>query len=200
MKIGTIGAGEVALGFAQYLLQHGHEVYLSNSRGPESLTEIVASLGEGAHAATVEDAASLPIVLLAVHWRKVPAALNCLPAWNGRILIDATNHFDLPSHDRVDLGGHISSELVAELSPGARVVKALNNLPTETFVDGPTAGGGRRVIFVSGDDADAKKVVSGLFTSFGFATIDLGSLHEGGRAQQLDNGLVGPDLVVLSRR
>jgi predicted dinucleotide-binding enzyme len=91
MKFGTIGAGTVALAFAREALATGHEVVLSSRRGPDDLAGKVAKLGRGASAATVEEAASLDYVLLAVPWRNVEAALQGLPAWNGRVLIDATN-------------------------------------------------------------------------------------------------------------
>src|ERR1700692_3629128 len=93
MKFGTIGAGTVALAFAREALAAGHEVALSSRRGPESLAGKVAELGKGASAAPAEKAASLDYVLLAVPWPNVGDALRGLPAWNGRVLIDATNPF-----------------------------------------------------------------------------------------------------------
>src|SRR5438874_7806039 len=91
MKFGTIGAGAVALAFGREALARGHEVVLSSRRGPDALGDEVAELGRGASAASVEEAASLDYVLLAVPWRNVESALKSLPAWNGRVLIDATN-------------------------------------------------------------------------------------------------------------
>ena len=93
MKFGTIGAGAVALAFGREALARGHEVVLSSRRGPDALADQVAELGRGASAASVEDAASLEYVLLAVPWRNVEPALKGLAAWNGRVLIDATNPF-----------------------------------------------------------------------------------------------------------
>ena len=126
MRFGTIGAGEVALAFGREALARGHEVVLSNRRGPDALVDKVAELGRGASAASVEDAAILDYVLLAVPWRSVESALNGLPAWNGRVLIDATNPFVETSPKLVlaDLGGKGASEIVAALAPGARIVKA----------------------------------------------------------------------------
>jgi len=195
MKIGTLGAGEVALAFAAHLLKAGHEVLLSNSRGPSSLKELVSKLGKGARAATMDEAAKAPIVVLAVPWPSVEAVLSKLPDWKGRILIDATNHFLLPSKKLADLKGRVSSEIVSELAPSAKVVKALNTLYASNLARNPKVGEGRRVIFVSGDDAGAKSKVSGLLNELGFAVIDLGSLGEGGRAQQVGNGVAGKDLV-----
>jgi 8-hydroxy-5-deazaflavin:NADPH oxidoreductase len=195
MKIGTLGAGEVAQAFAIHLLKAGHEVLLSNSRGPSSLNQLVSKLGKGARAVTMDEAAKAPIVVLAVPWPKVEAVLGKLPDWEGRILIDATNHFLLPSMELADLKGRVSSEIVSELAPSAKVVKALNTLYASNLARNPKVGKGRRVIFVSGDDGGAKGEVSGLLKGLGFAVIDLGSLSEGGRAQQVGNGLAGVDLV-----
>src|SRR6266851_5421974 len=177
MTIGTLGAGEVAQAFAIHLLKAGHEVLLSNSRDPGSLKQLVAKLGKGARAVTMSEAAKAPIVVLAVPWPKVAEVLGQLPGWDGRILIDATNHFLLPSHELADLKGRVSSEIVSNLARD------------------PREGNGRRVIFVSGDDAGAKGEVSVLLKGLGFAVVDLGSLSEGGRAQQVGNGLAGVDLV-----
>jgi NADPH:quinone reductase-like Zn-dependent oxidoreductase len=130
MTFGTIGAGTVALAFARKALATGHEVVLSGRRGPASLACKVAELGRGASAATVGEAASLDYVLLAVPWPNVEDALRGLPAWNGRVLIDATNPFIEYSPELVlaDLGGKGASEVVAGLAPGARVVKAFNSV------------------------------------------------------------------------
>ena len=195
MTIGTLGAGEVAQAIAIHLLKAGHEVLFSNSRGPSSLTQLVSKLGKGARAATMDEAAKAPIVVLAVPWPKVEAVLGQLPEWEGRVLIDATNHFLLPSMELADLKGRVSSAIVSELAPSAKVVKTLNTLYASNLARNPKVGEGHRVIFVSGDDEGAKSEVGGLLKGLGFAVIDLGSLREGGRAQQVGNGLAGVDLV-----
>ena len=199
MKFGTIGAGTVALAFARKALATGHEVVLSSRRGPESLASKVAELGHGASAATVEEAASLDYVLLAVPWTNVEDALRRLPAWNGRVLIDATNPFIEYSPKLVlaDLGGKGASEVVAGLAPGARVVKAFNSIVTARFNEGPVKNGGRRVIFLSGDHAEPKGFIKELIKSFGFEPIDLGGLVTGGRLQQAGGPLAGLDLTVF---
>jgi 8-hydroxy-5-deazaflavin:NADPH oxidoreductase len=195
MIIGTLGAGEVAQAFAIHLLKAGHEVLLSNSRGPCSLKQLISMLGKGATEVTMYEAAKAHIVVLAVPWPNVEAVLGKLPDWEGRILIDATNHFLLPSMELADLKGRVSSEIVSELAPSAKIIKALNTLYASNLARDPKEGNGRRVIFVSGDDGSAKGEVSSLLKGLGFAVIDLGSLREGGRAQQVGNGLAGVDLV-----
>src|SRR5713101_2217003 len=120
MRFGTIVAGAVALAFAREALVRGYEVVLSSRHGPDALADKVAELGRGASVASVEEAASLDYVLLAVPWRNVESALKRVPAWNGRVLIDATNPFVETSPKLVlaDLGGKGASEVVAAL--GAR--------------------------------------------------------------------------------
>jgi predicted dinucleotide-binding enzyme len=197
MKFGTIGAGAVALGFAREALRAGHQVVLSNRHGPESLAGKVAELGTGASAATVAEAASRDYVLLAVPWPSVEEVLRGLPAWNGRVLIDATNPFSAYSPKLVlaDLEDKGASEIVAALAPGAEVVKAFNSIVIERFNQGPSKDGGRRVIFVSGDHAEPVEFVKNLIASFGFAPIHLGGLAVGGRLQQAGGPLAGRDLV-----
>ena len=197
MKFGTIGAGTVALAFAREALATGHEVVLSSRGGPESLAAKVAALGHGASAATVMEAASLDYVLLAVPWPNVEDALRGLPAWNGRVLIDATNPFVAYSPKLVlaDLGGKGASEVVVALAPGARVVKAFNSIVTARFNEGPMKNGGRRLIFVSGDHLEPTNFVKSVIESFGFVAPYLGGLATGGRLQQAGGPLAGRDLV-----
>ncbi|WP_375428874.1 NADPH-dependent F420 reductase [uncultured Sphingomonas sp.] len=200
MHIGTIGAAAVAQAIATQAIKAGHQVTLSNSRGPDTLADTVAGLGTGARAATRKEAAAADIVLLATPWVAVPKALAGLADWNGRILMDATNHFlsYAPDFRRDDLGDSSSSEIVAGLAPGARVVKVFNTVMAKGLAADPAEHGGKRVLFISGDDANARKTVADLVTSFGFAPIDLGYLAEGGRLQQLGGPLAGPYLTQVN--
>jgi 8-hydroxy-5-deazaflavin:NADPH oxidoreductase len=200
MKIGMLGAGDIARGVAKYALEQGHHVLLCNHSGRAKLAPIIAALGPGAAAASRAETAAAEVVLLAVPWESVREALTGLPPWNGRILIDATNPFLNPQHLNVldDLGGRLSSEIVADLAPGARLVKAFNTMFASKLAEGPTPRPGtRRVLFVSGDDEAAKTTVTKLIESFGFATIDLGDLKVGGRMQQAKTApLAGPDFLL----
>ena len=199
MKIGMLGSGEIARGVAKYALEQGHEVLLCNRSGPAKLAPIIAALGPGASAVSLHEAAAAEIVLLAVPWESVVDVLSGLPRWNGRILIDATNPFLDPAPKLVmpDLGGRTSSEIVADLVPGARVVKAFNTMFATKLAEGPRRNNARRVLFVSGDDEAAKTTVRNLIESFGFATIDLGNLKDGSRMQQAKTSpLAGPDFLL----
>src|SRR6201993_2446174 len=197
MEIGTIGAGAFAQAFSKRALKAGHKVKLSNSRGPDSLREIVNQLGPGAMAATTEEAATCEMVLLAVPWDNVPETLASLPTWKNQILIDGTN----PSHGRAgdftpaDVGNLSTSQLVAALAPGARVVKALNNMIVPNLEADPVVNGARRVAFISADDGDAKKQVGTVLKAIGYSVIDLGNLRDGGLMQQAGGPLAGRDLL-----
>ena len=186
--IGIIGAGAIGAAFARALSHQGIELVIANSRGPESLASLVADLGPTARAGTREEAAAQPIVLVAVNWSKLPTALAGLPAFDGRIVIDANNSIEAPSFKAVDLQGRMSSEVFAEWVPGARVVKAFNHLAAGLLERDPAAEGGRRVLFVSGDDADAKAQVVDLIERVGFFGIDLGTLSVGARLAQFPGG------------
>jgi predicted dinucleotide-binding enzyme len=189
--VGIIGAGRLGQAMARTALRAGHQVVIANSRGPGSLAPVVSTLGEGASAGTVDQAATTGMVVLAVPWRRVPEAVQGR-GWNGQIVIDTTNDFDAG-----DLNGRTSSELVADLVAGARVVKAANTLGAAVLGSDPHEAGGRRVIFVSGDDADAKSEAIGLFEDAGFVAIDLGDLATGGAMQQLRGPLAGVNLIKL---
>src|SRR5713226_6889150 len=202
MEIGTIGAGAFAQAFAKQALKAGHKVHLSNHRGPDSLREIVSQLGPGASAASKEEAAACEMVLLAVPWDSVPEILASLPKWNNQILIDGTNPFHGRAGDftLADVGNLSTSQFIAALAPGARVVKALNTIIVPNLEADPIVNGARRVLFISADDNAAKKEVETLLTGFGYSIIDLGNLRDGGLIQQAGGPLAGRSLFEEGER
>jgi predicted dinucleotide-binding enzyme len=189
--VGIIGAGRLGQAMARTALRAGRRVVIANSRGPESLASVVSALGDGVSAGTVDEAVSAGIVVVAVPWDRVPEAVQGLN-WNGQVIIDATNDWGAD-----DLQGRTSSEIVADLVAGARLVKAANTLGAEVLSSDPHEAGGQRVIFISGDDADAKAEVVALFQDAGFAAIDLGDLATGGAMQQIHHPLAGLNLIRL---
>jgi len=192
--IGIIGAGRLGQAFARTARRADRPVVIANSRGPESLTSVVEALGAGVTAGTTRSAAGCPIVALAVPWTGVHDALSLL-SWSGEIVIDATNAVQIPSLEPLPLGGLTSSEIVAQLVRGARLVKAANTYAADVLAADPREGGGRRVMFVSGDDAEAKDAVAELFDAAGFFPIDIGDLVSGGGLQQAGGPLAGHNLV-----
>lgn len=196
--VGIIGAGAIGQAFAKRLTSVGIDVILSNSRGPASLAGVVAALGTHARAGTRQDAAAADIVFISVNWSNLEAALDGIDL-GGRIVIDANNPVLLPGYRLAELGGRNSSQVLASLVPGARVVKAFNTLLASVLAGDPRQAGGQRVVFVSGDDKDAKASVGGLIDRLGFAGIDLGSLEVGGALQQFPGGpLPALNLVKLT--
>jgi 8-hydroxy-5-deazaflavin:NADPH oxidoreductase len=208
MQIGFIGAGNVGKTIARHLITAGHQVVMSNSREPESLRDLIGELGPSARAGTKEEAVQCDLVILCVHWRHAQEALKGI-AWSGQILVDATNaHIDNPpdislagvtrSRAALAKSGRTSSELVAEWAPGARVVKSISNIPMEWIKDF-SENKPKTVIFTSGDDNEAKRVVIDLLNGVGFAAIDLGSLREGGALHEVGAPLSGLDLHLMRR-
>jgi predicted dinucleotide-binding enzyme len=196
MKIGIIGSGRIGGTAARLLVGAGHVVAISNSRGPESLTELIEQLGPGAQAATVDDAARFgEMVLLAVPYSR-PEALPSADAVRGTIVIDAMNPYG-PDGTIQDLGDKTSSEQVAKRLPGARLVKAFNTIYFEHLASQGNGGPmeRRRAIFLAGDDAEAKAAVALLIEEIGFAPVDTGSLRAGGRRQQPGSPVDNKDLT-----
>jgi len=192
MDVGIIGAGRLGQAMARVAIRAGHTVVISNSRGPESLASVVAALGDRASAGTVDHAAAANVVVIAVPWEQIPEAVGGR-RWDGRqIVIDASNDFD-PG----DLGGRTSSEVVSDLVRDARVVKAGNTLAAAVLGSDPHEAGGQRVIFLSGDDPDAKSAITELFQNAGFFAIDLGDLATGGEMHQIHHPLAGVNLIRL---
>ncbi|CAO4155358.1 NADPH-dependent F420 reductase [Methylorubrum extorquens] len=186
--IGIIGAGQIGRAIATALARRGIPATLANSRGSESLAETVATLGPSITAGTREKAASKDIVVVAVNWSKLEAALAGLSNFGGRIVVDANNPIEAPLFKPVDLGGRSSSEAFAGWVSGARVVKAFNHLQPHLVAGDPSSEGGRRVLFYSGDDAEAKAQVGALIDRLGFFGIDLGPLALGSRLAQFPGG------------
>jgi 8-hydroxy-5-deazaflavin:NADPH oxidoreductase len=186
MDIGIIGAGHIGSALAQAFIRAGHRVAIANSRGPQTLGELVDRLGPQAQAMTAEAAAAFgELIVETVPYAKVPD-LAALPL-AGKIVIDTANYY--PQRDgQMDLGGRSQGGWVAQQLPGARVVKAFNSIAATDLASlGDTTQplDERRAIFVAGDDQEAKQVVSGLIEEIGFAPVDSGSLadsavHENG--------------------
>jgi len=203
MRIGIVGAGMIGATAARLFVAAGHEVAVSNSRGPESLRSLVEELGGRARAAAdVDEAAEFgEVVLLAVPWRS-PEALPRPESVSGKIVIDAMNPY-APGGGTYDLGDSTSSEETRRRLPGARLVKAFNtiwyqHLATRGRTDLPVDE--RHAVFLAGDDAEAKAVVARLIEEIGFAPVDTGPLREGGRRQQPDSEVYNRPMTAREAR
>ena len=152
-------------------------------------------LGPRVSALEISAVAAADLVVFAIPWPAVVPLLEELPPWHGRILVDATapaSHFRLPG--RYELGGLTSSEVVQASAAGARVVKTFCTLPASVLALPPANEAGRRVMFLSGDDEDARAAVGALIDDIGYAAVDLGSLSTGSALQQPGGPLAGRDL------
>ena len=187
MEIGIIGSGRIGATAARLFVDAGHDVAIANSRGPDSLTDLVQDLGESARPATVEDAASIAeLVLVAIpfgRYGELPAE-----ALRNKIVVDAMNYYpERDGHFReLDEDTTTSTELLAAHAANARVVKAFNTMKWTDLGERGSQGplDERLVLLVAGDDQEAKDRVSALIEQIGFAPVDTGGLPEGGRRQQ----------------
>jgi predicted dinucleotide-binding enzyme len=184
MTNAIIGSGAIGHAIATQFARKGIEVLLANSRGPDSLTDTIQELGSTIIAASAQVALRADIVILAVPFAAIPAAVHDASPWNGRIVVDASNAYDFPAFTPTDLGGRLSSDVVAVAVPGARLVKAFNTVLARILVTDPAQSGGRRVIVLSGNDAAANTTIADLIERLGFAPVDLGNLEQGSRLQQ----------------
>jgi 8-hydroxy-5-deazaflavin:NADPH oxidoreductase len=186
MRIGIVGAGMIGGTLGELLARAGHEVALSNSRGPESLAHEIEAIGNGAQAMSVDDAARwAEVIILAVPWRR-PEALPPAELVAGKIVVDAMNPYR-EGGGLHDLDGSSSSEETAKRLPGARLVKAFNTIYFKHLAANGNSAlppDDRHAIFVAGDDAEAKQTVADIIDAIGFVAVDTGSLRDGGRRQQ----------------
>lgn len=187
-SIGIIGAGQIGSAIARALANKGIPATIANSRGPESLQDFLSEVGPAITGGTVAEAATKDIVFVAVNWSRLPELFTTLPDFAGRIVVDTNNPIEAPLFKPADLGGLASSEVVAGLARGAKLVKAFNHLQPPLLSGDPHSEGGRRVLFYSGDDAPAKGEVGALIDRLGFAGIDLGALAIGARLVQFPGG------------
>jgi len=185
--IGIIGAGRIGSQIARLAVENDYNVVISNSRGPETLSALIAELGPKARAATAVEAAKAgDIVVVTVplkNYRKVP-----VEPLAGKIVIDTNNYY--PERDghipELDNESTTTSELLQAHLPTSKVVKAFNHIYAAALTtDGlPTGAKNRRALVIAGDDKDAKARVAHLLDEFGFDTVDAGALREGWRIQR----------------
>ena len=185
--IGFIGAGHIGSQLARLAVAHGYDVVMSNSRGPETLSSLVAELGGRARAATPREAAAAgDIVVVTIPLRAI-ATVPVEPL-NGKIVVDTNNYY--PQRDghipELDNESTTTAELLQRHLPGSKVVKAFNHIyAAELTTHGqPRGTPNRRALVIAGDDADAKRTVAEMIDRFGFDVVDAGALREGWRIQR----------------
>lgn len=185
MKIGIIGAGFVGRSIAKLALQAGHDVMLSNSRGPQTLFSLGPMIG--CQVGSADEAAEFgEVVVIAVPL----SAVSALPVAGikNKHVIDAVNYYPQRDGDiaELDSGQTTTSELLARILPAARITKAFNAIPmTQLESDGLAAGAeNRRALPLAGDDEEGKAIAAALYDAFGFDALDVGPLSEGWRFER----------------
>jgi predicted dinucleotide-binding enzyme len=185
--IGFIGAGHIGSQLARLALQHGYDVVLSNSRGPDTLKELVQELGSRARAATVMEAAAAGDIVVVTIPLKSIGDIPVAPL-AGKIVIDTNNYY--PQRDgqiaELDKETATTSELLQRHLPASKVVKAFNHIYAAELTTDPQPAGTpkRRALAIAGDDADAKRAVAQLIDQFGFDVVDIGPLKDSWRIQR----------------
>ena len=201
MKYAIIGSGQIGTALARTFARKNIEVAIANSRGPETLASLTKKLGPSVHPQSIQDAYKAEMIFLAVPFPAHKDVAKQFKNWNGKIVVDAMNILDLSPNEREELGGVLSSEVVAKAFIGARVVKAFNHLPSDQLGTNPSVAGERQAVFVSSDDADASATVAAVATQLGFAPVELGRLDKGGVPLHVvggkPGGLLSQNLVKL---
>jgi predicted dinucleotide-binding enzyme len=184
--IGFIGAGNIGQSVARLAVDHGYDVVLSNSRGPETLADVVAGLGPHADADTAAGAAERgDLVVVTVPfkaYRDVPAAPLA-----GKVVVDTNNYY--PARDgqfaELDDKADTSAGMLQAHLPESHVVKAFNHVMFSQLLEHgqPSGTAGRRALAIAGDDADAKATVARLIDELGFDVVDVGPLAESWRIE-----------------
>ncbi|MEH2252045.1 NADPH-dependent F420 reductase [Nostoc sp.] len=177
MKYAIIGSGNIGIALARTFARKNIEVGIANTRGPETLASLKKELGPSVHPQSIQDAFDAEIIFLAVPFPAHKEVAKQLKQWNGKIVVDVTNAFNVALEE---LGGLLSTEVVSKAFVGARLVKAFNHLPAEQLGTNLFVEGQRQSVFVSSNDADASATVAAVANQLGFAPVELGSLDQGG--------------------
>ncbi|MEO7065356.1 MAG: NADPH-dependent F420 reductase [Rhodanobacter sp.] len=181
MTYSIIGSGSVGTALARQFARSGITVGVANTRGPASLASMAKELGDKVEPLTLQDALNADVIFLAIPFWSHRDIAKARSTWQGKIVIDVTNAYGVPLSELDNLP---SSAIVAKSFPGAHLVKAFNHLPAQVLALDPAINGGRRVIFLSGDDNSAVESVDALVQQLGFAPISLGKIAEGGQLVQ----------------
>ena len=177
MKYAIIGSGKIGTALARVFARNNIGVGIANSRGPETLAALKEELGSSVVPQSVQDAYEAEIIFLAIPFQAHREVAKQFKQWNGKIVVDMTNAFAVTPEQ---LGGYLSSEIVAQAFAGALLVKAFNHLPAAQLGTNLSPQGRRQAIFIASNDADGSAAVAAVVTELGFAPIELGKLDEGG--------------------
>jgi predicted dinucleotide-binding enzyme len=196
MSIAIIGSGAIGRALATRFARKSIAASITTRSDSPSVGELVRALSPHLTPTSVREGLRADIVILAVPFTAVRDLAALASPWAARIVVDATNAIDLPRFTPTDLGGRPSTVIVRETLRATRVVKAFNTLPAALLAAEPNVSGGRRVLFLSGDDTSANTEMSTLIDELGFAPFNLGKLSEGGRLQEFGGALAVQNIVL----
>jgi 8-hydroxy-5-deazaflavin:NADPH oxidoreductase len=190
MTFAIIGSGNIGAAVARHFARLDLDVAVATAKGPAAVQRLVEGIGPRVVPTELSEALRADVVILAVPFEAVKDLVSQIDDWAGRIIVDATNAIDYTDFSPADLGGRPSSDIVAEWAVNGRVVKAFGHTWAKVLARDPSDGhGGRRVLFVSGNDSDANAQIAQLIDQMGFAPIDLGRNDHGGLLQQFGGPL-----------
>ena len=177
MSYAIIGFGKVGQALAKAFARKGIEVSVATTRDPESFASAAAAIGPEIIPNDLAEAVKADVVFLAVGYRSHRDVAKALPTWNGKTIVDVSNAYGVSDDE---LEGQPSSKVVAQAFRGARLVKGFNHLPAAVLGEDPAVHGGRRVVFLAGDNDSAVAEIGELAENLGYSPIKLGALSEGG--------------------
>jgi len=172
-----IGFGNIGQALAKAFARKGLKVSVATTRKPESFASDAAAIGTTIIPKTLAEAVKADVIFLAVRFASHPDVAKALPNWKGKTIVDVTNAYGVPPEQ---LGGQPSARVVEKAFTGAKLVKGFNHLVAAVLARDPAVNGGRRVVFLSGDDDGAAVEIGALAENLGFSPIQLGGLSEGG--------------------
>ena len=191
-----IGFGNIGKALAKAFARNGIEVSVATTRDPESFSSATSAIGPGIIPTTLEEAVKADVIFLAVRFESHPDVAKALPTWQGKIIVDVTNAYGVPSEK---MGGLPSARFVAQAFTGGKLVKGFNHLIAAILDQDPAVHGGRRVVFLASDDEGAAAEINALAENLGFSPVNLGGLSEGGLLVQAHGNswgqLIFKDLV-----
>ncbi|WP_152269007.1 NADPH-dependent F420 reductase [Agriterribacter humi] len=172
-----IGFGNIGQALAKAFARKGIEVSVATTRDPESFASAAAAIGPTIIPTTLAEAVKADVIFLAVRFESHPDVARALPTWQGKTIVDVTNAYGVSPEE---LGGQPSSRVIAQAFTGGKLVKGFNHLVAAVLEQDPAVHGGRRVVFLAGDNNDATAEIGALAENLGFSPVKLGGLSEGG--------------------
>lgn len=172
-----IGFGKIGQALAKAFARKGIKVVVATTRDPESFAPDAAAIGPGIIPVTLAEAVKADVIFLAVRFEAHRDVAGALPYWEAKTIVDVTNAYGIPPGQ---MNGLPSAKFVAQAFTGGKLVKGFNHLGAAILEQDPAVHGGRRVVFLAGDDEGAAAEIAALAEDLGFAPVKLGGLSEGG--------------------